>query len=153
MTIPLTACPEGGPATFDPDTVWNYEAGEKALLADNRIRVNADVYYIKWDKVQQTALLSCGTQYTTNAGDGIELRTRDRDRGEDCRSLDALPGGDMDQGQYHQCEPRLRHNRSANSGYSFPDAAAPATAAASPSSMCRRRRPAPPSSTLNRSAI
>ncbi len=70
MTIPLTACPEGGPASFDPDTVWDYEAGEKALLADNRIRVNADVYYIKWDKVQQTALLSCGTQYTTNAGDG-----------------------------------------------------------------------------------
>jgi outer membrane receptor protein involved in Fe transport len=70
MTIPLTACPEGGPASFDPDTVWDYEAGEKALLADNRIRLNADVYYIKWDKVQQTALLSCGTQYTTNAGDG-----------------------------------------------------------------------------------
>lgn len=70
MTIPLTACPEGGPASFDPDTVWDYEAGEKALLADNRIRLNADVYYIKWNKVQQTALLSCGTQYTTNAGDG-----------------------------------------------------------------------------------
>jgi outer membrane receptor protein involved in Fe transport len=70
MTIPLTACPEGGPASFDPDTVWDYEAGEKSLFADNRIRVNADFYYIKWDKVQQTALLSCGTQYTTNAGDG-----------------------------------------------------------------------------------
>src|SRR6202522_3467454 len=40
MTIPLSACPEGGPASFDPDTVWNYEAGEKALLADNRIRGN-----------------------------------------------------------------------------------------------------------------
>lgn len=70
MTIPLTACPSGGPASFDPDTVWDYEAGEKALLADHRIRLNADVYYIKWNKVQQTALLSCGTQYVTNAGDG-----------------------------------------------------------------------------------
>ncbi|MFI4908438.1 MAG: TonB-dependent receptor [Steroidobacterales bacterium] len=70
MTIPLTACPLGGPASFDPDTVWDYEAGEKALLAGNRVRLNADVYYIKWSKVQQTALLSCGTQYTTNAGDG-----------------------------------------------------------------------------------
>ena len=70
MTIPLTACPSGGPASFDPDTVWDYEAGEKALLAGNRVRLNADVYYIKWSKVQQTALLSCGTQYTTNAGDG-----------------------------------------------------------------------------------
>ena len=70
MSIPLTACPLGGPASFDPDTVWDYEAGEKALLAGNRVRLNADVYYIKWNKVQQTALLSCGTQYTTNAGDG-----------------------------------------------------------------------------------
>jgi iron complex outermembrane receptor protein len=70
MTIPLTACPSGGPASFDPDTVWDYEAGEKALLAGSRVRLNADVYYIKWNKVQQTALLSCGTQYTTNAGDG-----------------------------------------------------------------------------------
>jgi iron complex outermembrane recepter protein len=70
MTIPLTACPSGGPASFDPDTVWDYEAGEKALLAGNRVRLNADVYYIKWSKVQQTALLSCGTQYVTNAGDG-----------------------------------------------------------------------------------
>jgi iron complex outermembrane recepter protein len=70
MTIPLSACPSGGPASFDPDTVWDYEAGEKAMLDQNRIRLNADVYYIKWDKVQQTALLSCGTQYTTNAGNG-----------------------------------------------------------------------------------
>ena len=70
MTIPLTACPLGGPASFDPDTVWDYEAGEKALLDGSRVRLNADVYYIKWNKVQQTALLSCGTQYTTNAGDG-----------------------------------------------------------------------------------
>ena len=80
MTIPLTACPEGGPASFDPDTVWDYEAGEKALFADNRIRVNADVYYIKWDKVQQTALLSCGTQYTTNAGDGRATAQSSRSR-------------------------------------------------------------------------
>lgn len=70
MTIPLTACPSGGPASFDPDTVWDYEAGEKALLAANRVQLNADVYYIDWSKVQQTALLSCGTQYVTNAGDG-----------------------------------------------------------------------------------
>lgn len=86
MTIPLTACPLGGPASFDPDTVWDYEAGEKALLAGSRIRLNADVYYIKWNKVQQTALLSCGTQYTTNAGDGrsygpeIDLAARITDR-------------------------------------------------------------------------
>ena len=86
MTIPLTACPSGGPASFDPDTVWDYEAGEKALFAGSRVRLDADVYYIKWSKVQQTALLSCGTQYTTNAGDGrsygpeLELAAKVTDR-------------------------------------------------------------------------
>lgn len=70
MTVPLTACPQGGPASFKPDSVWDYELGGKSQLAHNRIRLNADFYYIKWSGVQQTALLSCGTQYVTNAGDG-----------------------------------------------------------------------------------
>ncbi len=70
MAIPLTACPSGGPESFNPDTVWDYELGGKSQLAQNRVRINADFYYIKWNSVQQTALLSCGTQYVTNAGDG-----------------------------------------------------------------------------------
>jgi iron complex outermembrane recepter protein len=70
MRVPLVACPSGGPETFAPDSVWDYEAGEKALLAGNRFRVDSDLYYIKWNSVQQTALLPCGTQYITNAGDG-----------------------------------------------------------------------------------
>lgn len=70
MTIPPVACPSGGPASFNPDTVWDYEFGGKSQLAHNRVRLNGDFYYIKWNAVQQTALLSCGTQYVTNAGDG-----------------------------------------------------------------------------------
>ncbi len=70
MAIPLTACPLGGPKSFNPDTVWDYELGGKSMLANDRIRINGDFYYIKWDQVQQTALLSCGTQYVTNAGNG-----------------------------------------------------------------------------------
>ena len=70
MAIPLNVCPNGGPESFNPDTVWDYEVGGKSQMAQNRVRINGDFYYIKWNGVQQTALLSCGTQYVTNAGDG-----------------------------------------------------------------------------------
>ncbi|HEY1892850.1 MAG TPA: TonB-dependent receptor [Steroidobacteraceae bacterium] len=122
MTIPLTACPSGGPASFDPDTVWDYEAGEKALLADSRVRVNADVYYIKWSKVQQTALLSCGTQYVTNAGEGrsygpeIDLAARITDR------WTFFAAGTWTQADI--TSPNGNYLSSlANSGYSFPTCA------------------------------
>jgi outer membrane receptor protein involved in Fe transport len=122
MTIPLTACPSGGPASFDPDTVWDYEAGEKALLADSRVRLNADVYYIKWSKVQQTALLSCGTQYVTNAGEGrsygpeIDLAARITD------SWTFFAAGTWTQADI--TSPNANYLTSlANSGYSFPTCA------------------------------
>ena len=63
-------CPAGSPESFGPDSVWNYEIGEKAKFFDNRLSINSDIYYIKWLGVQQAALLSCGAEYNTNAGDG-----------------------------------------------------------------------------------
>ena len=58
------------PLTFDPDTVWDYEAGAKTRWLDNRLIVNGDLYYIQWNGVQQAPLLGCGYQYYTNAGNG-----------------------------------------------------------------------------------
>lgn len=58
------------PTAFGPDTVWNYEVGEKAKLFNNRLTVNSDIYYIKWTGIQQAAILPCGNQYDTNAGNG-----------------------------------------------------------------------------------
>ena len=63
-----TALP--GPLQFGPDSVWNYELGEKAKLFDNWLTINSDVYYIKWNGVQQVFTLICGYQYYNNAGDG-----------------------------------------------------------------------------------
>jgi outer membrane receptor protein involved in Fe transport len=54
--------------SFTPDSVWSAEFGEKARFADRRITVNADLYYIKWDKIQQVLSLTCGYPYNTNAG-------------------------------------------------------------------------------------
>ena len=58
------------PLTFGPDSVWDYEVGEKAKLFDNWLTINSDFYYIKWSGVQQAPLLACGFQYDTNAGTG-----------------------------------------------------------------------------------
>jgi len=61
-------CPAGVPQSFGPDTVWNYELGEKSKLLDNRLSINGDFYYLKWNNVQQIILLQCGFDYTGNAG-------------------------------------------------------------------------------------
>jgi iron complex outermembrane recepter protein len=58
------------PAAFGPDSVWNYEVGEKTKLFNNRLTINSDVYYIKWNGIQQSSILPCGYQYATNAGNG-----------------------------------------------------------------------------------
>jgi outer membrane receptor protein involved in Fe transport len=59
-----------GPISFKSDNVWSYEIGEKLRAADNRVTVNASVYFEKWSGVQQTnALSSCGYVYTANVGD------------------------------------------------------------------------------------
>ena len=51
-----------------PDTVWSYELGAKSAWLDKRLTVNADVFRINWDKIQQTVLLACGFPFLANAG-------------------------------------------------------------------------------------
>ena len=67
-----------GPISFNSDSVWSYELGEKLRAADNRVTINASMYYEKWNGVQQVnALSSCGYVYTANTGNaevkGAEL--------------------------------------------------------------------------------
>ena len=57
------------PVTYGPDSVWSYEAGEKARLFNGRLSVNGDVYLMQWKGVQQSITPPCGYPYTTNAGD------------------------------------------------------------------------------------
>jgi iron complex outermembrane recepter protein len=54
--------------TYGPDSIWNYEVGEKTKLLDNRLIINADVYYIRWSQVQQAVNQPCGYPLTENAG-------------------------------------------------------------------------------------
>jgi len=53
---------------YSPDSIWNYEVGEKARFLDRRIMVNADFYYINWNREQQLVNQSCGYPVTANTG-------------------------------------------------------------------------------------
>jgi iron complex outermembrane receptor protein len=65
--------------SFGPDSVWSYELGEKARFDDRRFTFDADVYYIKWSKIQQVVSLTCGYPADINAGNarayGPEVET------------------------------------------------------------------------------
>jgi iron complex outermembrane recepter protein len=67
---------------YQSDNLWNYELGAKTTWLDNRLTVNADVFYIDWKNIQQQILLSCGFQFRTNAGaaksEGAELEVHAR---------------------------------------------------------------------------
>ena len=70
-----------GPISFNSDSVWSYELGEKWRSADGRFSVNAAGYYESWVGVQQVnALSTCGYVYTANVGDahvkGGEIEAR-----------------------------------------------------------------------------
>jgi outer membrane receptor protein involved in Fe transport len=67
---PPLYCATTAPPSFGSDHVWNYEIGEKAKFLNNWLSVNSDFYYIQWNDIQQTLLISCGYQYQANAGNG-----------------------------------------------------------------------------------
>ncbi|QBQ99872.1 TonB-dependent receptor [Paraburkholderia pallida] len=65
---PLTGMRASGSPTFDPDTLWSYEAGYKADLLDKRLSLEASVYDIEWKNIQQLGTVD-GVNQVVNAGD------------------------------------------------------------------------------------
>ena len=69
----------GAPLSFNADTLWSYEVGYKADLLDKRLYVEAALFDIRWDKLQQPLAVGA-TTLTTNAGKaeskGLELVAR-----------------------------------------------------------------------------
>jgi iron complex outermembrane recepter protein len=66
--IPVPPCASAAPTQFGPDSVWNYELGEKLRFLDSRISVNGAIYYEDWTNVQQEVAPTCGFKFTANAG-------------------------------------------------------------------------------------
>ncbi len=72
--------------SYGPDSLWNYELGEKARLMEGRITVNSDIYYIRWHDIQQVIPQTCSYILVQNAGNArtfgpeLEVKTRLTDR-------------------------------------------------------------------------
>ncbi len=56
------------PPSFATDSLWNYELGERSSWLDNRLQVDASVFYIDWSKIQLEFDSPTGFSYVTNAG-------------------------------------------------------------------------------------
>jgi len=57
--------------TYQSDSLWNYEIGTKTEWLDRRLSIDAAAFYIDWKNIQQEILLTCGFQYTANAGAAV----------------------------------------------------------------------------------
>jgi len=68
---------------YDEETAWNYEIGFKGVLADNRVQLNAALFYIDWDDIQvrgqdvltQRQFVQNATTATSKGGE-LELLVR-----------------------------------------------------------------------------
>ncbi|WP_159865820.1 TonB-dependent receptor [Novosphingobium sp. 9U] len=67
------------PGTYDPDSVWSYEAGVKGYLLDRAVFFDLAAYRIDWSNQQLSASAAGAFSYTINAGKtvtkGIEFNT------------------------------------------------------------------------------
>ncbi|OCC25556.1 hypothetical protein MB02_02685 [Croceicoccus estronivorus] len=65
------------PSTFDPDSLWSYEAGIKGYLFDRAIYFDLTAYHVDWTDQQLSASAAGAFGYTINAGrtssNGVEL--------------------------------------------------------------------------------
>jgi outer membrane receptor protein involved in Fe transport len=68
------------PTTYEPDSVWSFEVGEKGRFFDRRLTVNASVYYEDWRHIQLEAYpndwaLNINGNYAKIYGADLDTRT------------------------------------------------------------------------------
>jgi iron complex outermembrane recepter protein len=60
------------PHTFNSDSVWSYELGDKGSFFDQRLRIDGSVFWINWQHIQEEVQLpTCGYYYTDNLGSAV----------------------------------------------------------------------------------
>ena len=56
------------PSSFAPDSVWSFEVGAKNELFERRLHLDASVFDIRWNGIQERFQDSCGNSFGVNAG-------------------------------------------------------------------------------------
>jgi outer membrane receptor protein involved in Fe transport len=56
------------PSSFGPDSVWSFEVGAKNQLLERRLHLDASLFDIHWNGIQERVQDACGNGFTTNAG-------------------------------------------------------------------------------------
>jgi outer membrane receptor protein involved in Fe transport len=57
------------PGNYGADSLWSYEIGSKNTFLDHTLQIDASLFYIDWNQIQQNVYLpSCGQQFTANLG-------------------------------------------------------------------------------------
>jgi outer membrane receptor protein involved in Fe transport len=59
------------PSSYAPDSVWSYEVGTKSKLFEDRLRIAASAFYLRWDGIQEHEVPPCGFGFVANAGAAI----------------------------------------------------------------------------------
>jgi iron complex outermembrane receptor protein len=67
--------------TYNPDTVWSYEAGVKAKALDGRVTLDVDAFYIDWRDIQTLIAVDGGPYLVEGNGgnavsQGLEAQTQ-----------------------------------------------------------------------------
>jgi iron complex outermembrane receptor protein len=66
--IPVKCTGSAELAGFAPDEVWSYELGSKSQLLEHRVHLNASLYDIHWNNIQENVVDACGNEFITNSG-------------------------------------------------------------------------------------
>jgi iron complex outermembrane recepter protein len=57
------------PGQYGSDNLWSFEIGSKNTFLDHKLQIDASLFYIDWNHIQQNVYLpACGEQFTANLG-------------------------------------------------------------------------------------
>jgi outer membrane receptor protein involved in Fe transport len=65
--VPTFAIAAGAKASFQPDSLWNYEVGLKSNYFDSRLQIDIDAFYIDWSNIQVRSAVD-GYYFQGNGG-------------------------------------------------------------------------------------
>jgi outer membrane receptor protein involved in Fe transport len=74
---------KAGPETYNSDSLWSYELGSKNRLFNGSMEIEASVFHIDWNQIQQKVVLpTCAFAFTENTGsvasNGFDLKVTER---------------------------------------------------------------------------